>query len=118
MKRILTILLLLTATHLMGQQFGNEWINFSQTYYKFKVGSTGVYRLTQPVLAGAGLGSAQVQNMQLWRNGAQVSFYSTINSGSLGPSDYLEFWAEANDGKPDKVLYRDSTFQHVDKYSL
>src|SRR4030095_12595325 len=118
MKRILTILLMMIASHLMGQQFNNEWINFSQTYYKFKVGSTGLYRLNQSVLSSAGLGGAAVQNMQLWRNGQQVSFYSNVSSGPLGPSDYLEFWAEANDGKPDKVLYRDSAFQHVDKYSL
>src|SRR5262245_22645630 len=101
MKRILTILLIMTASQLMGQQFNNEWINFNQTYYKFKVGSTGLYRLNQSVLSGAGLGGAQVQNIQLWRNGKQVSFYSNVTSGALGPSDYLEFWAEANDGKPD-----------------
>ncbi len=118
MRRILTILLLLTASQLLGQPFNNEWINYNQTYYKFKVGSTGLYRLTQPVLSGAGLGSAQVQNLQLWRNGQQVPFYSTINSGTLGASDYLEFWGEANDGKPDKAMYRDSNYQHVDKYSL
>jgi hypothetical protein len=118
MKRIVTILLLMFATHLMGQQYNNEWINFNQTYYKFKVGSSGLYRLPQSVLAGAGLSTAPVQNLQLWRNGQQVPFYSTVASGPLGASDYLEFWAEANDGKPDKVLYRDPAYQHVDKYSL
>src|SRR3954468_4103549 len=118
MKRTLTILLLMFATHLMGQQYNNEWINFNQTYYKFKVGSTGLYRLTQPVLAGAGLSTAPVQNLQLWRNGQQVPFYSTVASGPLGAADYLEFWAEANDGKPDKPLYRDPAYQHTDKYSL
>src|ERR1700730_4035104 len=118
MKKIFTICLLFMAARLMGQSYNNEWINFSQTYYKFKIGTTGLYRIPQPVLAGAGLGSAQIQNFQLWRNGEQVPFYSTISTGTLAASDYLEFWGLANDGKPDKALYRDSAYQHTDKVSL
>ena len=118
MKRILTILLLLAASHVMGQPFNNEWIKFNQTYYKFKVGISGVYRIPQSTLASNGLSVAAVQNIQLWRNGEQVPFYSTVTSGPLGPSDYIEFWGEANDGKPDKILYRDPNFQHIDKMSL
>ena len=108
----------MTGYHLMGQPFNNEWIKFNQTYYKFKVGVSGVYRIPQSTLASNGLSGAAVQNLQLWRNGVQVPFYATVSSGSLGPSDYIEFWGEANDGVPDKVLYRDPSFQHTDKLSL
>jgi len=118
MKRIVTILLLLAASHLMGQPFNNEWINFNQTYYKFKVGATGLYRIPQSTFAGTQLATSPVQNIELWRNGKRVQFYSTASSGVLGASDYLEFWGEANDGQPDKAMYRDPSFQHTDKISL
>ncbi len=118
MKKFLTICLLFIAGHLTAQQYNNEWINFNQTYYKFKVVTTGLYRINQPVLAAAGLGSAQVQFLQLWRNGQEVPFYSNVASGPLTASDYIEFWGEGNDGKPDKPLYRDPAFQHSDKISL
>ena len=118
MKKILTILLLGIATLSMGQQYNNEWINFNQTYYKFKVGTDGLYRLSQSVLASAGLSGSPIQNLQIWRNGQQVPFYSTVSSGPLGPSDYIEFWGLANDGKPDKPLYRDTLYQQSDRWSL
>ena len=56
MKNFFTILILLFSLGLSAQPYNNEWINFSNTYYKFKVGSTGVYRIPQSVIAGAGLG--------------------------------------------------------------
>lgn len=118
MKRIFTLLLLLLPAAMMAQQYNNEWINFTQTYYKFKVGKDGVYRISQSVLAAAGLGGTPVQQFQLWRNGQQVPFYSTIATGAMGTSDYIEFWGQANDGKPDKPLYRDPSYQHSDKISL
>ena len=36
----------------------------------------------------------------------------------LGSSDYLEFWGEMNDGKPDNALYLDPEYQLNDKWSL
>jgi hypothetical protein len=60
MKRILLILLIaipgLSAT---AQTFpyNNEWIDYSKTYYKFYVGKTGLYRISQSVLASNGIGS-------------------------------------------------------------
>jgi hypothetical protein len=118
MKRIFTLLLLCMPAAIMAQQYNNEWINFNQVYYKFKVGATGVYRIPQSVIAGAGLGSTPAQQFQLWRNGKQVPMYSTVASGPLSASDYLEFWGEANDGKPDKALYFNQSYQHSDKLSF
>lgn len=118
MKRIFTLLLLCLPVAIMAQQYNNEWINFNQTYYKFKVGATGVYRIPQTVIAAAGLGGTPAQQFQLWRNGQQVPVYSSVASGPLGAGDYLEFWGEANDGKPDKALYFNQSYQHTDKTSF
>ncbi len=118
MRKILTILGLICSVGLVAQPYNNEWINFSNTYYKFKVGANGLYRISQPVLAAAGLGATPVQNFQLFRNGQEVPIYTSASSGVLGPSDYLEFWGRMNDGKPDNPLYRNSTYQLSDHWSL
>ena len=36
----------------------------------------------------------------------------------MGSSDYIEFWGEMNDGKPDNILYRNPDYQLNDKWSL
>jgi hypothetical protein len=112
----LMVLMAFAAT--AQQKFNNEWIDYAKTYYKFKVGSNGVYRITGTTLATAGLGSADAGQFQLWRNGVQVPIYTSKASGALSTTDYIEFWGQMNDGKPDKELYRDPSFQYNDKWSL
>src|SRR5450432_206624 len=119
MKKIFTIaLLLFTLGRLSAQQYNNEWIDFSKTYYKFKVGHTGLYRIPQSVLATAGLGNAQAQYLQLFRNGKEIPIYTSVPSGIMGASDYVEFWGCMNDGVPDNPLYRVSSYQHTKHWSL
>jgi hypothetical protein len=118
MKKIFTILLLLAGLGLEAQVYNNEWIDFSKTYYKFKAGADGLYRIPQSVLASAGLGSAPAESFQLFRNGQEVPVYTSVASGPLGSSDYIEFWGQMNDGKPDKALYINPAYQHTTKLSL
>src|SRR5579872_4306188 len=119
MRNLSTILaLLLFGLGASAQAYNNEWINFNNTYYKFKVGSNGIYRIPQPVLASAGLGNVPVQNFQLFRNGKEVPIYTTVSTGTLGSSDYIEFWGQMNDGAPDAALYRSPTYQHTQYSSL
>ena len=100
------------------QTFNNEWIDYSKTYYKFNVGTNGLYRISQTALQSAGLQNVPVQNFQLWRNGAEVPLYTTIANGVLSANDYLEFYGQANDGEPDTKLYRVDSLQMNNKYSL
>jgi hypothetical protein len=100
-----------------AQTFNNEWIDYSKTYYKFKVGETGLYRINQSNLPAALL-NTPVQHFQLWRNGVQVPLFISVASGSLPTNGYIEFWGEQNDGVPDKVLYRNANNQLSDKISL
>jgi Peptidase family C25 len=118
MKRLLTFLFLLGVLRLAAQPYNNEWIDYSKTYYKFKVGATGLYRITSAVLAANGLGGVPAQNFQLFRNGVEVPMYTTVASGPLGGGDYIEFWGMINDGVPDKILYRSPTYQHTTHWSL
>lgn len=118
MRRILLVLLLALGFYTQAQVYNNEWIDYNKTYYKFKVGKTGLYRISQAVLAGAGLSSVPAEQFQLWRNGQQIPIYTSIPSGPFGASDYIEFWGEMNDGKPDNALYRKPEYQLNDKWSL
>lgn len=118
MKRFLLLLFILAGFAVHSQVYNNEWIDYSKTYYKFKVGATGLYRISQPTLSSIGLGSTAAQDFQLWRNGKEVPLYTTVQTGAMGTADYIEFWGEMNDGKPDNELYRDADYQLNDKWSL
>lgn len=118
MKKLVLGLLLLSGFIAKAQVYNNEWIDYSQTYYKFKVGKTGLYRISQAVLSSAGLVGTPAEYFQLWRNGKQVPIYTSVASGALSGGDYIEFWGEMNDGKPDRELYRDPSWQLNDKWSL
>ncbi len=118
MKRILSVLLLSISLYSQAQVYNNEWIDYSKTYYKFKIAETRLYRIPQPTLASLGLDTVQAQNFQLWRNGKEIPLYTSVQTGAMSASDYIEFWGEMNDGKPDNALYRQPDFQLSDKYSL
>jgi hypothetical protein len=118
MKKLLLLLLLFVGLLAQSQTFNNEWINYSRPYYKFKIANTGLYRITQSALAGIGIGSTPAEQFQLWRNGKQIPLYTTVPTGALGAADYIEFWGERNDGKPDNVLYREPDYQINDSWSL
>ena len=120
MKTFFTAFLLLVTLGLSAQSYNNEWIDYSKTYYKFKVPATGLYRITRAVLASVNMGleNVPVQQFQLYRNGQEVPIYSSNASGALSTSDYIEFWGRMNDGAPDQALYRSPTYQHTQKWSL
>ncbi len=110
-------LLFATAT-VRSQTYNNEWIDYTKTYYKFKVFATGLYRIPQSSLSAIGLGGTPAEQFQLWRNGKQVAIYTSTATGALPTGGYLEFWGERNDGKVDKDLYKDPAFQVSDRISL
>ena len=118
MKKILLASFILLIAFNSHAQFNNSWIDYSKTYFKFKLAKDTLTRIYQPVLAAAGLGSVPAQNFQLWRNGKEVRMYTSVATGIFGSSDFLEFWGEMNDGKPDKTLYRSPDYQMCDKFSL
>ncbi|MES1220606.1 MAG: hypothetical protein ABUT20_34205, partial [Bacteroidota bacterium] len=118
MKRFLLPLLIFASLAAHSQAYNNEWINYNNTYYKFKIGATGLYRINQSTLVSLGIGNTPAEQFQLWRNGQQVPLYTTVQTGLMGGGDYIEFWGEMNDGKPDNVLYRYADFQLNDKWSL
>jgi len=118
MKKLLFVFFILINVSAFAQTLSNSWIDYNKPYYKFKVGQTGLYRIPQSALNSIGLGSTPAEQFQLWRNGEQVSLYTSAATGPLGSSDYIEFWGLMNDGKKDTKLYRDPDYQLSDYYSL
>src|SRR5438874_5272777 len=118
MKRILLLLFVFTGLIAGAQVYNNEWIDYTKPYYKFKIGTNGLLRISQVTLNSAGLGATPAENFQLWRNGEEIPIYTSIPSSPFGGTDYIEFWGQMNDGKPDKQLYSDPDYQLNDHYSL
>ncbi|HSQ43451.1 MAG TPA: C25 family cysteine peptidase, partial [Ginsengibacter sp.] len=118
MKKLLLIFFVFISASVVAQTYNNSWIDYSKTYYKFAVAKTGLFRIPQSALNSIGLGNTPAEQFQLWRNGEQVGLYTSVASGPLGASDYIEFWGIMNDGKTDTKLYRVSDYQLSDYYSL
>ncbi|MGZ8559705.1 MAG: hypothetical protein ACXWWC_15285, partial [Chitinophagaceae bacterium] len=118
MKRILFLLSMVFALSAGAQVFNNEWIDYSKTYYRFKVATTGLYRISQASLASIGIENTNADHFQLWRNGQQIPIYTSVQNALLSTTDYIEFWGERNDGKADNPLFRQPDYQINDKWSL
>lgn len=117
-KLILAYILVLGGLYAQSQPYNNEWIDYSKTYYKFKLAVTGVYRISIADLAAVGLDNTPAQDFQLWRNGVEVTLHTSVPSGLLGPGGYLEFYGQMNDGKTDTKLYKTDAEQMSDKWSM
>ncbi|MDP4286180.1 MAG: C25 family cysteine peptidase [Bacteroidota bacterium] len=118
MKKFLIILSIFITGIASAQTYSNGWIDYNKTYYKFKVGTNGLYHITQSTLNSLGLGNVPAEQFQLWRNGKEVALYTSIVTGILPSGGFIEFWGTMNDGKIDTKLYRVADYQLTDHTSL
>jgi hypothetical protein len=106
-----------------AQAIGNEWINYNQFYYKFPITQTGVYRITPAVLAASGVNFSNVdpRNFQVFGRGQEIPIYvkgETDLDGVFNNADFIEFFAERNDGWFDTLAYDTATHVTNPYYSL
>ena len=118
MKKLIAIFFIFITAVGYSQPYPNSWIDYSKTYYKFKMANDGLYHINQSTLNNLGLGNIPAEQFQLWRNGQQVMLYTSVSTGPLPSTGYIEFWGQMNDGKPDTKLYRVADYQLSDHYSL
>ncbi len=122
MKRLLSVLFLFSlCLPAFAQPYGNEWINYSQSYYKVYIHENGVYRIDYNTLLNNGfpLGSINPRNIQVFNKGVeQYIFVKGENDNIFNPGDYIEFYAEKNDGTLDTPLYKNPEGQANKAYSL
>jgi len=102
-------------------QFGNEWIQYNQLYFKVGVAQDGVYRITYADLQSAGfpVGSVDPRRLQLFHRGTEQAIYVHGQDDAVfNPDDYIEFFGKRNDGQSDAELYRPATLQPHAYYNL
>ncbi|WP_420580693.1 C25 family cysteine peptidase [Reichenbachiella sp.] len=120
-RSYITLAFVCLMTVAMAQPYGNEWIGANQRYFKIKIGEEGIYRMTQPELAASGFPVTIVdpRRIQLFRLGQEVNIHVEGEiDGSFDASDYIEFYAETNDGTLDTKLYNDPANQPHTYYNI
>lgn len=105
----------------MQAQYGNEWINHSQQYFRFPVLQDGVYKIDYNVLVGASIpvGSISSDNLQVFGKEREQAIHVVDGGdGTMDPGDYLLFYGTQNDGWLDSSLYEDPNMIGNPAYSL
>lgn len=116
LKPLFLILLCVICFDVHAQKiFGNEWVKSGQPYYKVVIWQNGIYRISEDVFVSAGINTSAIdpRNIQVFQFGKELPvFVSGEDDGKLDAADYLEFFAQRNDGALDKGLYADSNNFH------
>ncbi len=121
MKLGISIALLFSFLSSFSQPYGNEWINYNQNYYDFKVHEKGIYRINFQDLTSANvpLASLDPRNIQIFARGKEIPiFVAGEQDGTFNANDYIEFFATGNDGWLDSVLHKGRDKQANPYYSL
>jgi hypothetical protein len=109
MRKIIFLILYLCFIYdTKAQLYGNEWINYSQDYYKIKIGKEGIYKINYNTLQSVGFPVTTInpKNIQLWINGKEQPINVVGQSdNTFDNTDYIEFYGTYNDGKLDMPLY-------------
>lgn len=100
--------------------YGNEWINFDQSYFKIMVAEDGIYQLPYQQLVDAGVPLNQIQGteFQLFHNGEEVPIHTTT-TGNFTASDRIEFYGKKNTSELDRYLFQNPEEEMMNpRYSL
>lgn len=101
-----------------AQPLGNEWIDYDQAYFKIKVSKEGIYRISYNTLVAAGVpvGTFDPRSLQLFNKGEEQYIYvHNENTGVFTANDYIEFYANKNDGWFDAAMFN-SPGTHTNPY--
>jgi hypothetical protein len=109
MKNILVLLFSLLNLYIYCQTYGNEWINYNQKYYTFKIVQEGVYKIDYETLMANEIDPTQFtsKNIQIFgRNKEQPIYVYDGGDNQINPGDFFIFYAQKNDGWLDSSLFR------------
>jgi hypothetical protein len=113
-KRLLLLISLLSLSDLLiAQPYGNEWVDFSQTYLTFEIHENGIYRIDQQTLLQSGMpASVDPRSIQIFcREEEQAIYVRGEDDTFFDSDDFIEFYAEGNDGWLDQQMYDDPAHQ-------
>lgn len=121
-KKLLVLLFCLFIFSLLQGQYANDWIeNHNQSYYKIEITESGLYRIPYATLQNAGINVSSInpKSFQIFGRGEEQYIYvHGQQDNSFDPSDYIEFYAEYNNGWLDTALYGSIAKQPNPYYSL
>jgi len=110
MKKILAISFFLIS-FLGWSQYGNEWINYNQKYYSFKIIEDGIYRIDYSTLQSSGVPVSSIlpNNFQIFGfEKEQPIIVEDGGDGTFDTGDYILFYAQKNTTWLDSLIYEDS----------
>jgi flagellar hook assembly protein FlgD len=100
-----------------SQTFGNEWINYNQSYFKIPIFQNGIYRISQADLTAAGISGVNPKNFQIYHRGVEQAIQvQGEDDNSMDANDFIEFYGTANDGSLDRFLYRGGNSWQVNPF--
>lgn len=107
---------------LSAQTYTNSWINYNQQYFKIKVASTGIYRVSYSALVASGVPvtSLDPRSIQIFARGEEqyIHIHNTGQAGTFDTDDYIEFYGERNNGWLDSALYKNADEHTNTDYSV
>jgi flagellar hook assembly protein FlgD len=114
MKNFLTLIALCLGLTTINAQivngkdtlYGNEWINYNQSYFKIPVSQDGVYRLDNAALQSSGipLSIVTANKFRMYLRGREIPIY-TSTQGLMSANDYIEFFGQKNRAELDVHMY-------------
>lgn len=113
MKNIYFIVFLfITTFNALAQRYGNEWVNFSQTYFKFPITKEGIYRIDSATLATKfNLQTLNPKNIQVFLKGKEQFIYIKGEADDkINMNDYIEFYANHYRREFDSLMYSDISY--------
>ena len=119
-KRIALIAgIVLLTSMAFAQEFGNEWIQYDQKYFKIKIWTDGVYRVPTAALINAipELAQTDPRNLQVFGRGVEQFIHvEGEQAGDWDSVAYVEFYGRKNDGWLDSALYDNPSTDHSNPY--
>jgi Peptidase family C25 len=114
MKNFLTLFVIFLSITTINAQivngtdtlYGNEWINYAQSYYKISVSENGVYRLDNASLRASGipLSNVAANRFRLYNRGREIPMFTTTE-GIMASNDFVEFYGQKNRSELDVYTY-------------
>jgi len=108
MKKIALLIIVLCSLKGYSQPYGNEWINYDQTYFCFPVVADGVHQIDYNTLLNSGFPIQDIdpRNIQVFAREKEIPILIEGESdGVFDSDDVIEFMAFHNDGWLDDKLY-------------
>jgi hypothetical protein len=120
MKKLLLLVgfLCATASLLQAQMvvgtdtlYGNEWINYSQKYYKIRSRTTGIVRISyaelQTAIGTGSLPAIKGKQFRMYFMGKEVPIFVS-DTGSITPNTYVEFYSRPHPSYIDQFMVSDT----------